>query len=332
MDADAWVTNEYRDSVFHRLTLIQENQSCFECGGPRPIWTSVNLGIFICYNCTTKHRNMGTHLSFVRSSDYDKWNLRQLAKIEAGGNKRAKEFFRQHGFAGTVDFASSAAERWRHELTSRVEAVYPVIAQASTESPKPKIPVAEVTRVEAKAEVKPMLEEVKVPEIKPIISSKPLYVPPTTSGATHRFRKGKTDDKPVTGFKAVSFRPEQEPVELPVATKPRPQKPLPAVEPLPMPMERKPVEKKAFSSDDFEAMHQDSSEVKAKISQFKGSASISSDDYFGRTPLDQESSDSFKDEAMRYAEGVASRASEVRTRQVKNAAVRAWHQLQDRFK
>eukprot|EP00359_Climacostomum_virens_P000134 CAMPEP_0204898864 /NCGR_PEP_ID=MMETSP1397-20131031/1524_1 /ASSEMBLY_ACC=CAM_ASM_000891 /TAXON_ID=49980 /ORGANISM="Climacostomum Climacostomum virens, Strain Stock W-24" /LENGTH=268 /DNA_ID=CAMNT_0052066751 /DNA_START=1286 /DNA_END=2092 /DNA_ORIENTATION=+ len=268
---------------------------------------------------------MGTHISFVRSSEYDKWSLRQLAKIEAGGNKRAKEFFRQHGFPGTVDFSSSAAERWRHELTNRVETVYPPKSATYVEAPKPVL--VEVKKTEAVEEVKPLIEEVKV-DIKPIVvSAKPLYVPPASNGASHKFRKAKTDVKPSAGFKAVSFRPEEEPVEQPLA-RPKVQKPPPPPPVAhPMPMERKPVEKKAFSSEDFEASQQDSHEIKAKLSKFKGQASISSDDYFGRTPAEHTEHETVKDEAIRYAEVVSAKASEL-----KSAAVTAWHQLKDRFR
>jgi hypothetical protein len=251
---------------------------------------------------------MGTHLSFVRSSEYDKWSLRQLAKLEAGGNKRAREFFRQHGFAGAVDFSSSAAERWRNDLSARVEALYP----AKTAPQEAKVPAVEAPKEPVVVVAKPHFEEVKT-EVRPIVPAKGLYVPPTT-GVTHKFRKAKTEEKKSTGFKAVSFRPEPDPLETP-STNHKPQRPVPVpVAPVPTLMERKPVEKKAFSSEDFEASRQDSAEVRAKLGKFKGAAAISSDDYFERAPLDHDDSSSVKDDAVRYAEVVAIKAGEVRAR------------------
>ena len=38
-----------------------------------PDWASLNLGSLICIECSGIHRNLGTHLSRVRSLDLDEW-------------------------------------------------------------------------------------------------------------------------------------------------------------------------------------------------------------------------------------------------------------------
>ena len=38
-----------------------------------PTWASLNLGALICMDCASLHRNLGTHLSRVRSLDLDEW-------------------------------------------------------------------------------------------------------------------------------------------------------------------------------------------------------------------------------------------------------------------
>lgn len=73
------VTSEYRDHVFK--TIRQDNLMCFDCKSKNPKWCSANMGVFICYTCTSNHRNFGTHISFVRSADMDKWTLKQLTAM-----------------------------------------------------------------------------------------------------------------------------------------------------------------------------------------------------------------------------------------------------------
>ncbi|KER26315.1 hypothetical protein T265_06431 [Opisthorchis viverrini] len=70
-----------------------DNNRCFECGTPNPQWASVTYGIWICLECSGKHRGLGVHLSFVRSINMDKWKELELEKMKVGGNKHARDFF-----------------------------------------------------------------------------------------------------------------------------------------------------------------------------------------------------------------------------------------------
>uniref|UniRef100_A0A8C7XQS9 Arf-GAP domain-containing protein n=1 Tax=Oryzias sinensis TaxID=183150 RepID=A0A8C7XQS9_9TELE len=47
-------------------------------GKKSPRWASWNLGIFICIRCAGIHRNLGVHISRVKSVNLDQWTQEQV--------------------------------------------------------------------------------------------------------------------------------------------------------------------------------------------------------------------------------------------------------------
>ncbi|XP_023689497.1 arf-GAP with GTPase, ANK repeat and PH domain-containing protein 1 isoform X5 [Paramormyrops kingsleyae] len=62
------------------------NGFCVDCDAPHPTWASLNLGALICIECSGIHRNLGTHLSRVRSLDLDDWPRELTCVLAAIGN------------------------------------------------------------------------------------------------------------------------------------------------------------------------------------------------------------------------------------------------------
>ena len=66
---------------------------CADCLARGPTWASVNLGVFVCLNCSGIHRSLGTDLSKVRSTTLDTWLPEQVAFVQQMGNRRANLFW-----------------------------------------------------------------------------------------------------------------------------------------------------------------------------------------------------------------------------------------------
>ena len=118
------VDDKIRDEVMSNILAKPENQVCFDCGSKAPNWSSPYLGIVICYECAAKHRSYGTHISFVRSCDLDKWNRKQLKSLELTGNSYTKLRFNDLGIpliGGNYDYNNSMVLKVRQEIAEKVK-------------------------------------------------------------------------------------------------------------------------------------------------------------------------------------------------------------------
>jgi ADP-ribosylation factor GTPase-activating protein 2/3 len=103
--------------IVNTLRSKLENKICFDCPAKNPSWCSVTYGIFLCMDCCGRHRGMGVHVSFMRSTELDEWKPEEARRMAVGGNSAARDFFKQHGCTDAKNrYNTIAAQMYKKRL------------------------------------------------------------------------------------------------------------------------------------------------------------------------------------------------------------------------
>ncbi|CAF3930784.1 unnamed protein product [Rotaria sp. Silwood1] len=79
--------------ILSQMLKEEDNKYCVDCDTKSPRWASWNIGVFICIRCAGFHRNLGVHISKVKSVNLDSWTGEQIASMQAMGNSRARAVY-----------------------------------------------------------------------------------------------------------------------------------------------------------------------------------------------------------------------------------------------
>jgi len=73
---------------------VPGNNNCADCGQKQPGWASTNIGCLVCIRCSGVHRNMGVHISKVKSITLDSWPMSLVKSFKSqGGNKQVNSIW-----------------------------------------------------------------------------------------------------------------------------------------------------------------------------------------------------------------------------------------------
>ncbi|KAJ7341603.1 hypothetical protein JRQ81_005907 [Phrynocephalus forsythii] len=82
--------NEQHQAILANLLREEDNKYCADCEAKGPRWASWNTGVFICIRCAGIHRNLGVHISRVKSVNLDQWTPEQIQCMQQMGNTKAR--------------------------------------------------------------------------------------------------------------------------------------------------------------------------------------------------------------------------------------------------
>jgi len=100
-------------SVWGKLHRAEGNSACADCGAANPSWASINLGAVVCLACAGVHRQLGVHISKVRSLELDvkEWSEPLIFLMAGLGNSAVNGIWQPALAAPALEGAEATAQQ-----------------------------------------------------------------------------------------------------------------------------------------------------------------------------------------------------------------------------
>uniref|UniRef100_A0A8D8RF22 Stromal membrane-associated protein 2 n=1 Tax=Cacopsylla melanoneura TaxID=428564 RepID=A0A8D8RF22_9HEMI len=190
-------------NLLMQMLKDDDNKYCVDCDAKGPRWASWNIGIFLCIRCAGIHRNLGVHISRVKSVNLDTWTPEQVVSLQQMGNSRARavyeanipDNFRRPQTDSTLEaFIRAKYEQKKYIASEWVPPALPKVnwdKEFDEEAEKARRKKKDATRTATTpVPVRPPLSSVPVPA--------PLPKPMSSSPKTSRNKTAVTSTSPAT--------------------------------------------------------------------------------------------------------------------------------------
>jgi len=215
--------------LLQKMLQEEDNKYCVDCDSKGPRWVSWNLGIFLCIRCAGIHRNLGVHISKVKSVNLDSWTPQQVASMQIMGNSKARAVYE----AGVPeDFRRPQSDSSLEQFIRNKYEKKKYIAREWKPTPPPDLPIGWAEIIEAEKQ-KRDIRTVKLPSINaPPPQQK---TPEHTASSNHSTNKPSNNNTSVPAKQTHVTKPAPPPADksssfdlLGLSTNPTPQAAAPA--------------------------------------------------------------------------------------------------------